>query len=319
VVRIINGKTLRDAIISGANRIAAYRADLDRLNVFPIPDGDTGANMSMTVTAARDALLKLPDGCTVAESAKVAASAMLRNARGNSGMITSLLFNGFSKSLAEKDTADAKDMAAAFAQGVSAAYKSVMKPVEGTILTVARVASEKAAADKPDDTKKLWDILVKSARIALSETTGQLKVLKKAGVVDAGGKGLCLMLEGMRDVISAEKTPAPAEIAIQNTESAVEETSPAQLGQEWDSRELNIYCVEFALNSGQGANSAKLRNFLGGKGNSVVVAEDSGITKCHVHTAQPAKILKAAMRCGRLVSFKVENMREMYMENRGDL
>lgn len=158
---MIEGKILRDAIISGANNIARYRADVDELNVFPVPDGDTGTNMSMTTAAARDELLQMPNNCTVAEASHAAASAMLRGARGNSGVITSLLFRGFSKALVGKKAADATDIVAAFETGVAAAYKAVMKPTEGTMLTVARVAGEEAAKSKEEDLVKLWDVIVK--------------------------------------------------------------------------------------------------------------------------------------------------------------
>ena len=161
---MITGQTLRDAILSGANNIANQRVRVDELNVFPVPDGDTGTNMSMTIGAARGELEALPDTCTVAEASKTAASAMLRGARGNSGVITSLLFRGFSKALKGKDEASAEDLANALKMGVEAAYKAVMKPTEGTILTVSRLAAEKAAECTEMEIPAMWEGLQRGCR-----------------------------------------------------------------------------------------------------------------------------------------------------------
>ena len=199
---MINGITLRDAILSGANNICKNKKAVDELNIFPVPDGDTGTNMSMTITAAVRELEKSQD--TAAGSvARQAASAMLRGARGNSGVILSLLFRGFSKGLGETVEASGEDLVNALGLGVDAAYKAVMTPTEGTILTVARVAYEKgrAAAAIDNDPAYVWAAVCMGAGAALEETPELLPVLKKAGVVDAGGKGLCLIFEGMRSVI----------------------------------------------------------------------------------------------------------------------
>ena len=175
---MISGKILRDAMISGANNINNQRSRVDELNVFPVPDGDTGTNMGMTVGAAVRELEALPDDCTVSEAAKTAASAMLRGARGNSGVITSLLFRGFSKALDGKKTAGVEDIVAALKKGVEGAYKAVMKPTEGTILTVARVASEKAAEASAEDVAALWDVVLEAGQQALEDTPNLLPVLK---------------------------------------------------------------------------------------------------------------------------------------------
>lgn len=311
---MIDGKTLRDAIISGANNIARYRADVDELNVFPVPDGDTGTNMSMTTAAARDELLNMPDNCTVAEASHTAASAMLRGARGNSGVITSLLFRGFSKALTGKKTAEAADILAAFEQGVSAAYKAVMKPTEGTMLTVARVASEKGSQSGETDVIKLWDLLVAEARTALDHTPEQLEVLKKAGVVDAGGMGYCYILEGMQSVVVHGKIISDGEEAAPVKKHKL---STANVGKGVFSQELNpditnAYCTEFLVNKENGANAMKLRAFLESNGDSVVVVEDDDIIKCHVHTEDPGKILSRAIQHGYLTRLKIENMHEQY-------
>ncbi|MBP1557764.1 MAG: DAK2 domain-containing protein, partial [Oscillospiraceae bacterium] len=221
---MMQGKTLRDAIISGANNIANNRQQVDALNVFPVPDGDTGTNMSMTISAAKRELERMDDNATVEEVSKTAASALLRGARGNSGVILSLLFRGFSKGLTGRKQAGADDIANAFALGVDAAYKAVMKPAEGTILTVSRAAAETAkesAAAFGEDISGLWNKITESAAVMLDKTPDMLPVLKKAGVVDAGGKGFLVVLEGMASVIEkgviipldGEKNEKPAAVA----------------------------------------------------------------------------------------------------------
>ena len=237
---MISGKILRDAIISGANNINNQRSRVDELNVFPVPDGDTGTNMGMTVGSAVRELQAMDDSCTVGEAAKTAASAMLRGARGNSGVITSLLFRGFSKALEGKKEADTADIVAALKKGVEGAYKAVMKPTEGTILTVARVAAEKSRTALTDTMEPLeiWDLIIQYAEEALAQTPEQLPVLKKAGVVDAGGQGLVYILKGMRQVfagegvvpgIAGDTAAAPAEepvIEVPAEEAAVSAAEP---------------------------------------------------------------------------------------------
>ncbi|MEG1972888.1 MAG: DAK2 domain-containing protein, partial [Oscillospiraceae bacterium] len=218
---MIKGKTLRDAIISGANNIANNRQQVDALNVFPVPDGDTGTNMSMTIGAAKRELELLSDDVTVEEVSKTAASALLRGARGNSGVILSLLFRGFSKGLQGKKTADTVDFSNALKFGVEAAYKAVMKPTEGTILTVSRAAAEKAteiAGDFGENADEFFDKVVQAASEMLERTPDMLPVLKKAGVVDAGGKGFLIVLEGMTSVIKNDVI-IPLEGAVSTAKS----------------------------------------------------------------------------------------------------
>ncbi|MEG2088052.1 MAG: DAK2 domain-containing protein, partial [Angelakisella sp.] len=197
---MISGKELRDAIISAANNIYNQRQRVDSLNVFPVPDGDTGTNMSMTMNAARQELLTLPDSASIYEVAHTASSALLRGARGNSGVITSLLFRGFSKGLHEKTTASAADMAAALSIGVASAYKAVMKPTEGTMLTVARVSAEEVQKLNllTMPAAAMWNTMLGFAEDTLQKTPEMLPVLKKAGVVDAGGDGLVCIYKGMQ-------------------------------------------------------------------------------------------------------------------------
>ena len=313
---MITGKILRDAIISGANNIANQRSRVDELNVFPVPDGDTGTNMSMTVGAAGKELAALPDDCTVGEAAKVAASAMLRGARGNSGVITSLLFRGFSKALEGKKEADAADLVAALEKGVAGAYKAVMKPTEGTMLTVARVASEEASASGIAGESELWDLVMAAAQRALDNTPNQLPVLKKAGVVDAGGQGLLIIFEGMQKVFHGEDPITSEESAAQN--KAKLSTTNAGKGVYTDDLMKvedikNGYCTQFLVNKNEGASAAKLRAFAESNGDSVVCIEDDDVINLHVHTADPGKIVSEALKYGYLTGFKIENMHEQFL------
>ena len=312
---MITGLTLKNSIISGANNLSNRRAKVDELNVFPVPDGDTGTNMGMTIGAARTELLNLPDDCTVEKAAQVTASAMLRGARGNSGVISSLLFRGFSKALQGKKTADAKDLVQALEKGVEGAYKAVMKPTEGTMLTVARVASEEAAASGIADAVELWQLVCTAAQRALDNTPEQLPVLKKAGVVDAGGQGLVYIFEGMLSVfkdnhiIAADE--APEKSAKLSTSGAGKGVYTDDLMKVEDIK--NGYCTQFLVNKNDGASSNKLRAFLESNGDSVVVIEDDEVINCHVHTADPGKIISHALQYGYLTNFKIENMHEQFL------
>ena len=312
---MINGKILRDAIISGSNNISNQRAKVDELNVFPVPDGDTGTNMSMTVGAAGRELAALPDDVTVADAASTAASAMLRGARGNSGVITSLLFRGFSKALAGKKQADAADIVAALQKGVEAAYKAVMKPTEGTMLTVARVASEEAAACGINDVVELWDLVLDAAQRALDNTPNQLPVLKKAGVVDAGGQGLLVIFEGMGSVFKNGTV-----IASEDASGSKAKLSSDAAGKGVFTDDLmkveditNGYCTQFLVNKTGEVSTEKLRAFAESNGDSVVCIEDDDVINLHVHTADPGKILSEAIKYGYLTNFKIENMHEQFL------
>ena len=312
---MITGLTLKNSIISGANNLSNRRAKVDELNVFPVPDGDTGTNMGLTIGAARTELLNLPDDCTVEKAAQVTASAMLRGARGNSGVISSLLFRGFSKALQGKKTADAEDLVQALEKGVEGAYKAVMKPTEGTMLTVARVASEEAAASGIADAVELWQLVCTAAQRALDNTPEQLPVLKKAGVVDAGGQGLVYIFEGMLSVfkdnhiIAADE--APEKSAKLSTSGAGKGVYTDDLMKVEDIK--NGYCTQFLVNKNDGASSNKLRAFLESNGDSVVVIEDDEVINCHVHTADPGKIVSHALQYGYLTNFKIENMHEQFL------
>ncbi|MBC5582444.1 DAK2 domain-containing protein [Anaerofilum sp. BX8] len=311
---MIKGSVLRDSMISGANSIANQRSQIDELNVFPVPDGDTGTNMSMTIGAAKRDLQGLADGCTVEEASKVAAASMLRGARGNSGVISSLLFRGFSKALVGKKEAGAADIAKAFETGVAAAYKAVMKPTEGTMLTVARMGAEAAAAAATEDPVEMFEIILAAARDALAHTPEQLPVLKKAGVVDAGGAGFVTILEGMLSVLK-DGIIVDAQEAGQ-----VQKPSTSAAGRGVFADDLmrveditNGYCTQFLVNKKQGASCEKLRAFLESNGDSVVVIEDDEVINCHVHTTDPGRIVSYALNFGYLTNFKIENMHEQFL------
>ena len=311
----MKGSVLRDAFISAANNISNHKQKVNALNVFPVPDGDTGTNMSMTISAAKREVQLMDSKATVAEVSKTAAGALLRGARGNSGVILSLLFRGFSKALQGKKTADAKDLVQALEKGVEGAYKAVMKPTEGTMLTVARVASEEAAASGIADAVELWQLVCTAAQRALDNTPEQLPVLKKAGVVDAGGQGLVYIFEGMLSVfkdnhiIAADE--APEKSAKLSTSGAGKGVYTDDLMKVEDIK--NGYCTQFLVKKHDGASSNKLRAFLESNGDSVVVIEDDEVINCHVHTADPGKIVSHALQYGYLTNFKIENMHEQFL------
>lgn len=313
---MIKGSQLRDAFISGANSISNCRQQVDALNVFPVPDGDTGTNMSMTINAAKRELETLKDDPTVEQVSKKAASALLRGARGNSGVILSLLFRGFSKGLEGKEEADAKDIAHALSLGVSAAYKAVMKPTEGTILTVARLASEHAqqVAQQEEITEAMmWKEILSAAEDALAQTPEMLPVLKKAGVVDAGGQGFVEIWKGMLSVIENEQI-IPSE---EEAQAAPKEKKAHGVAAEFNEEDIHFcYCTEFIINKEHpDADPLSLRAYLESIGDCVVVVDDEEIIKCHVHTNEPGNAIQAALKLGYLTNMKIDNMKEQHGDN----
>ncbi len=314
---MINGNTLRDAIISAANNLSNNRKRVDDLNVFPVPDGDTGTNMSMTLSNSVRQLEKL-SGETAGKIASVNASALLRGARGNSGVITSLLFRGFAKGIGEDEFVTAENLAAAFAMGVDAAYKAVMKPTEGTILTVARVASERATAakDAGGDEMAVFSAAIDGAREALDQTPEILPVLKKAGVVDAGGRGFVLILEGMMSVFENGVIIAAENAAAE----PVEEESERNAAGEFESEITFTYCTEFIVNRSSECEKEpqELRGYLETIGDCVVVVDDDEIIKVHVHTDHPGNAIENALTFGSLVHLKIENMRDQHERAKHD-
>ena len=307
---MINGEILKNAIISGAHNINAQKNHINDLNIFPVPDGDTGTNMSMTVMAAEKALEDC-DAENAGEVAKTAASAMLRGARGNSGVITSILFRGFAQGLKNVDEVNGKNIAAALGIGVDAAYKAVTKPAEGTILTVARMAYEAGveASKENSDPVFVWETIVEKANEALAITPELLPVLKRAGVVDAGGKGLCSIFEGMLSYI---KDGEMVEYVEDTNEPTIETFESAAA--EFDDDIEFTYCTEFIVGRDPEIETdpEELRDFLKEIGDCVVVVNDEEIIKVHVHTETPGNALTKGLEFGQLLTVKVENMKEQH-------
>lgn len=317
---MFSGDILRDAIISGSNNIFNERQRVDELNVFPVPDGDTGTNMSMSIgNAARE--LSKQAGKNAGEIAKIAASALLRGARGNSGVITSLLFRGISKGIGTSEEVTAENLVLALEAGVEAAYKAVMKPTEGTILTVARVASEEAKKSfkAGGDALTVFKAALEGAKVALDDTPNLLPTLKKAGVVDAGGRGLVVIFEGMLSVFENGKI---IEITDNNTEIDNGEGDAARnAAAEYEGEITFTYCTEFIVNRKEDkadSDAAELRAYLETIGDCVVVVDDEDIIKTHVHTDHPGNALEKALTFGQLVNLKIENMRDQHERAKHD-
>ena len=305
----INGADLRRMIISAAAAIENHKQGLNELNVFPVPDGDTGTNMSMTITAAAGDLRKADDP-DLGTAAKIAASAMLRGARGNSGVILSLLFRGISRKLKGCTDCDGVLWAQALQEGVDAAYKAVMKPAEGTILTVSRLAAAKAqeASQENNFIEFVQNAAVEEAKIALANTVNQNPVLKKAGVVDAGGKGWLTALEAMLSSIQGEDVVAEAA----GEAAAVKEAADFS---DFNTEDITFtYCTEFIVSRENDKDPEALRAFLSQLGDSLVLVDDDEIIKVHVHTNDPGKALSEAVHYGSFVTVKVENMRLQHTE-----
>ena len=315
---MINGDKLRDAMISATNNLSNNRKQTDDLNVFPVPDGDTGTNMSMTLSNSARELEKL-SGETAGKVAAVNASALLRGARGNSGVITSLLFRGFAKGIGDDEFVTSENLANAFELGVEAAYKAVMKPTEGTILTVARVAGERAVAakDAGDDEMAVFAAAIEGAREALDQTPEILPVLKKAGVVDAGGRGFVLILEGMMSVFENGTIIASESAAVEETEESDSERNAAG---EFETEITFTYCTEFIVNRDSECQKepTELRAYLETIGDCVVVVDDDEIIKVHVHTDHPGNAIEKALTFGQLVHMKIENMRDQHERAKHD-
>lgn len=305
---MISGKILRDALISAANSISNNKKSVDELNVFPVPDGDTGTNMSMTIGNAVAELKNMNDDSKVCDVAKTAASALLRGARGNSGVILSLIFRGFAKALDGQKSMDSEHMVRALETGVDGAYKSVMKPTEGTILTVAREAAEKARALSlsSNDPLLIWDEVCRQAKLSLDETPKLLPALAKAGVVDAGGMGLLIIFEAMKDVFNGGSI---VEAASSDIKKVTVETFADTVGQ-FDEEIHFTYCTEMLITKAQDCDDPlKLRAYLETIGDCVVVVDDDEIIKVHVHTNDPGLAIQKGLEFGYVNLPKIENMK----------
>ena len=306
---MITGLMFKNGIISAANNISNSRQAVDALNIFPVPDGDTGTNMSMTINAAAADIAAMPEDSSLGEVSKRTASALLRGARGNSGVILSLIFRGMSKAFKGLDEAGSKDVAKAFRMGCDAAYKAVMKPTEGTILTVIRKAAEAAEeiADIQDEPLKVCFAALQAAKQALAKTPEQLPVLNKAGVVDAGGQGLVLIFEGIQSVFENNAIVQP--IDNEKKEEKQNDKSTVAAADE----EIKFgYCSEFLIEKEKSAKEKdplKLRAYLESIGDCVVVVDDNDIIKVHVHSNCPGDVIQSALKYGQLINIKIDNMR----------
>ena len=296
----INGAMFKEMLLFGTVSIAQAQQAINDLNVFPVPDGDTGTNMSLTIQTAAQELKKI-ELATVDQAASVTASALLRGARGNSGVILSLLFRGISKELKGCKEADGAAFAAALQEGVAAAYNAVMKPAEGTILTVSRLAAERAvnAAEEHNSVEYVIEQAIAQGEITLAQTTDMNPVLKKAGVVDAGGKGFLLILGGMLSALRGEERPELTE------ENAQEKADFAMLNEE----DITFTFDTVFIVRKSGRSIEPFRRFLDGIGDSLVIGEDDEAFKVHVHTDIPGEALTEAQKYGTLELAKIENMR----------
>ena len=296
----INGAMFKEMLLFGTVSITQAQQAINDLNVFPVPDGDTGTNMSLTIQTAAQELKKI-DPKTVDQAASVTASALLRGARGNSGVILSLLFRGVSKELKGCTEADGAAFAAALQEGVAAAYNAVMKPAEGTILTVSRLAAERAvnAAEEHNSVEYVIEQAIAQGEITLAQTTDMNPVLKKAGVVDAGGKGFLLILGGMLSALRGEERPELTE------ENAQEKADFAMLNEE----DITFTFDTVFIVRKSGRSIEPFRRFLDGIGDSLVIGEDDEAFKVHVHTDIPGEALTEAQKYGTLELAKIENMR----------
>ncbi len=309
---ILNGTSYRDMVISGANNLANERENINRLNVFPVPDGDTGINMSLTMGAVRSDLPSFEGD--VSQVADKVANMLLRGARGNSGVILSLFFRGIAKECKGKQTVDTPDLAAAFKRGVDAAYKSVMKPTEGTILTVMRVSAEKAL-EKADEYKgRVEDFMpyvLSVAEETLQQTPEMLPVLKQAGLVDAGGRGLVVIFEGMVGYLTGNP------VVLLDADESESEEEPASAFDQFNTEDIVYpYCTECIVGKSEAylgeGKAEKLHKFVLGAGDSAVFVDDTDIIKLHVHTSDPGKVLSEALKFGSLLTVKIENMKEQH-------
>lgn len=304
----MDSKTVINMIVSAAGNLRINRDEIDRLNVFPVPDGDTGKNMSMTMDGAAAAVASFEDMPPIKIFEKVA-SATLKSARGNSGVIMSQLFRGIAKGLAEKGEIDGETFAYALRNGAHTAYNAVMKPTEGTILTVARESAEaaEAAAKENSDIKYVVDEALRVGRISLEKTKEILPKLKEADVVDSGGMGWVCVLEGMRKALYGEVIEEPVSKPV-----SVREQTPSA-----EAEEITFgYCTEFIIEkSDEHKNAEHLRKVISKIGDCMLVVEDFDVIKVHIHTNNPGIVLEEAVKLGSLINIKIDNMRYQHNEN----
>ncbi len=303
MVQYIEGKMLRDMFVSGANNLQNHKDLVDKLNVFPVPDGDTGTNMSLTISYAMKELSKVEND-SITDIGKSLSKGSLMGARGNSGVILSQIIRGFSKSIEGKDKINTEDLAKALKNGSDTAYKAVIKPIEGTILTVVRESGEYAikASKKEKDLLKFLEMVIVEANKSLERTPELLKNLKEAGVVDSGGKGLVLIYEGMYEALKGNPIKAK-ELSTSNVKEI------KQAGTYINTEDIKFcYCTEFILESDT-ITDTEIRDIMLAYGDSLAVVGDEGVIKVHVHTNDPGIVLQEALKYGQLVTIKIENMK----------
>ncbi len=313
---MLTAPEFQSMIIAGADRLTENVDLINSLNVFPVPDGDTGTNMNMSFISGVEKLKENTSG-HVGEASTALAKGLLMGARGNSGVILSQIFRGFSKAIEDQENVDAEYFVKAFAGGVESAYKAVMKPVEGTILTVAResaLAGEQAAKNTIDIVE-IMRAIVKGAGVALEKTTDMLPVLKQVGVVDSGGKGLLCLYEGFLSSLTGE-------VIISEDHSKKSEAHSHAVFEETNEHPMSMdditfgYCTEIMVRIGNGPTVEKefdydeFRNILNEKGDSLLVVSDDEIAKVHIHTEDPGEIMQLGQEYGELIKIKVDNMRE---------
>ena len=304
MTEVLTGALFAEMVANGAAAIELHKEEVNELNVFPVPDGDTGTNMSLTMSnGAAECRKKKP--VTLTQAADAAAGGLLRGARGNSGVILSLLFRGMARSFKEKETADPAMLAAAMAAGVETAYKAVMKPAEGTILTVSRLASAAAVecAATAGDLETVLITALEAGEVALADTINLNPVLKKAGVIDSGGKGYLYILDGMLKALRGETIEVTADTTVREK---------AEFS-DFDTEDIHFtYCTEFIVERENQTDPDLLREFLSGIGDSIVVVDDEEIIKTHVHTNEPGNVLTEALTYGSFLTVKIENMKQQH-------
>ncbi len=310
----LDAEQFRRMIVAGANRLEANKKEVDELNVFPVPDGDTGTNMSLTVMSAAREVLKAGDDASVEVVAKALSSGALRGARGNSGVIVSQLFRGMYRGLKGTEEIDAAAWANAMRQGVETAYKAVMRPKEGTILTVARGMAEAAvdAAIEEEDLAELLKLVIERGEEVLEKTPDMLPVLKEAGVVDAGGKGLLYIYKGMYEALTDENVSLElTDTTAAKKEEPAEVKAPGQAQATFDTESITYgYCTEFIVHCAQAERHEEMmRAYLSSIGDSLVVVADDDLIKIHVHTNDPGLAIQKGLSIGYLSNMKIDNMR----------
>ena len=310
-VNTIDAKLMAKMFLAGAKNLEAKKEWINELNVFPVPDGDTGTNMTLTIMAAANEVSQM-ESVTMEKLAKAISSGSLRGARGNSGVILSQLLRGFTKSVAKKETLDCVSIAEAMQKGVETAYKAVMKPKEGTILTVAKEAAAKAEelAPEAENMQQFFEDILAHAQATLDKTPDMLPVLKEAGVVDSGGQGLLEVYRGVFDAFMGKKV----DYTFEKTETAAPLTKPTAQTE----AEIKFgYCTEFIILLDKpmtDEDEASFKAYLTSIGDSIVVVADDEITKVHVHTNDPGLAIQKALTFGQLSRMKIDNMREEHQE-----